>query len=356
MAEALRLAERGRYTTQPNPRVGCVVVSHGVVVGRGWHERAGAAHAEVRALHEAGQRARGAEVFVSLEPCAHHGRTPPCCEALVAAGVRKVWAAMEDPFPQVAGRGLRHLREAGIDTECGLMASEAEAINRGFVSRVRRGRPWLRLKLAASLDGRTAMASGESRWISGEAARADVHTLRAEAGAVLTGSGTVLSDDPALTVRSGEAAGLRQPDRIVLDTRLRASPAAAVWADNARRFALAVRPRSTAVEQLRALGVDVRLVRAAADGRVDLADALRVLAEAGVNAVLVECGPTLAGAWLRSGLVDEVVLYLAPALLGEEARPLARLPGLQHLAQRIRLKFGEVRQVGADLRILASVE
>ncbi|WP_349256264.1 bifunctional diaminohydroxyphosphoribosylaminopyrimidine deaminase/5-amino-6-(5-phosphoribosylamino)uracil reductase RibD [Banduia mediterranea] len=355
MAQALRLAERGSTSTHPNPRVGCVVVRDGEIVGRGWHERAGEAHAEVIALRQAGDRARGAEVFVSLEPCAHHGRTPPCCEALVAAGVAKVWVAMEDPYPAVAGQGMNRLRGAGIEVDCGLMETEAESLNRGFLSRVRRGRPWLSLKLASSLDGRTAMASGESQWITGEAARTDVHRLRASAGAVLTSSATVLADNPALTVRKGlePGAALRQPDRIVLDTQLRSPATAQVWHPDARRFALTVRPRGAMVDRLRAQGVEVHLVRAGPGGQVELGDALRVLGTAGVNSVLVECGPILAGAWLRSDLVDELVLYLAPLMLGSDARPMAQLPGLRQLSERVQLTFTDVRQIGSDLRIIA---
>lgn len=353
MARALRLAERGLRSTHPNPRVGCVLVKDGYVVGEGWHQRAGEPHAEVYALRAAGPHARGAEAFVTLEPCAHHGRTPPCCDALIEAGVAKVWAAMEDPYPQVAGQGLARLRAAGIEVESGLLENEARRLNRGFVSRITRGRPWLSLKLAASLDGRTAMASGESKWISSEAARADVHRLRAEAGAVLTGSETVLADDPALTVRHGEIS--RQPDRIVLDTRLRVPATAQVWREGARRFVYAVEPDELSAARLRARGVVVRGVDAAADG-VDLAQVLAHLAEAQVNEVLVECGPRLAGAFLRSGLLDELLLYLAPSLLGDGARPFARLPGLERLDQKIGLTFRDVRQVGPDLRITAGFE
>jgi diaminohydroxyphosphoribosylaminopyrimidine deaminase/5-amino-6-(5-phosphoribosylamino)uracil reductase len=361
MARALRLAERGRYTTHPNPRVGCVIVRDGEVVGEGFHQRAGEPHAEVHALRMAGTRARGAAMFVTLEPCSHHGRTPPCVEAVIAAGLRKVWVAMQDPNPRVAGRGIEKLREAGIEVECGLGAAEAEALNRGFLARMRGGRPWVTLKLAASLDGRTAMASGESRWISGEAARADVHRLRAEAGAVLTSSATVLADDPALTLRlppdrlaslglADEAAAvdgllpLRQPDRIVLDGAARVPATAKVWAGGARRFWLTAQP-AAAPE-----GVGNLPVPAGAQG-LSLPAALQVLAQHEVNAVLVECGPRLAGALLQQQLVDEWMLYLAPSLLGDAARPLARLPGLERLDQKIGFRMQDVRKVGDDLRL-----
>jgi diaminohydroxyphosphoribosylaminopyrimidine deaminase/5-amino-6-(5-phosphoribosylamino)uracil reductase len=368
MAHALRLAERGRASTHPNPRVGCVIVRGDAVVGEGFHERAGGPHAEIVALQQAGARAKGADVYVTLEPCCHRGRTGPCTEALQAAGVGRVIAAMEDPNPRVAGQGLAALRAAGIATDLGLMDAEAAALNRGFVSRMARQRPWVTLKLAMSLDGRTAMGSGESRWISGEAARADVHRLRAEAGAVLTSVETILADDPELTVRlypspprSGGEGGppaeravgeVRQPDRIVLDTQLRAPADARVWRPGARRIAIAVRPPADKAEALRAQGVEVALV-GTADQHVDLASALATLARMEVNEVLVEAGPRLTGALLRAGLVDELVLYIAPSLLGDEARALAHLPGLTTLAQRIQLRYTDASRVGPDLRITA---
>lgn len=344
MSRALELAARGRLSTHPNPRVGCVLVREGAVVGEGWHQRAGEAHAEIHALNAAGEKARGAEVFVTLEPCCHQGRTGPCTEALKAAGVRKVWAALQDPNPKVAGQGLDALREAGIEVEAGLMQEEAEQLNRGFISRMRRGRPWLTLKLAASLDGRTAASSGESKWITSDAARADVHRLRAEAGAVLTSGETVLKDDPQLTVR-GEYSSLA--DRIVLDTEARVPHDAKVWAeDGARRFwitgALGVSPRS-----VRRLAVP--LLR----GHIDLAAAMIELGRQEINEVLVECGPKLAGALLLQGQVDELVLYLAPGLLGHRAQALAHLPGLRRLDQQLHLRYLDVQMIGADLRITA---
>lgn len=381
MARALRLAERGRYGTHPNPRVGCVIVKDGAVVGEGWHQRAGEPHAEVYALREAGERARGAEVFVTLEPCSHHGRTPPCADALVQAGVAKVWAAMQDPNPLVSGQGLERLRAAGIAAESGLLENDAQRLNRGFVSRMTRGRPWLTLKLGMSLDGRTAMASGESQWITGPEARADVHRLRAEAGAVMTGPGTVRSDDPRLTVRGfpadpgaavrGATVGaevlpvtssmaspaggnsaiqgtlpyLRQPDRVVLDTRAQVPATARVWAEGARRLWL------TAGEGAAPAGVERLVCATDASGALDLAAALQVLGQKQVNELLLESGPRLAGAFLKAGLVDEVVAYVAPSFLGHEARPFATLPGLETLSQRLNWRFAGVRQLGADLRL-----
>lgn len=345
MARALRLAAAGLYTTHPNPRVGCVVVREGAVVGEGAHLRAGEPHAEVFALRAAGAAACGADIFVTLEPCAHHGRTPPCVEAVIAAAPRKVWVAMSDPNPLVAGRGIAQLRDAGIEVDLGLMAAEAEQLNRGFVSRMRRQRPWLSLKLAASLDGRTAMASGESQWITGAAARADVHRLRASAGAVMTGVGTVLADDPQLTVR-GVDGELRQPDRVVLDSQARVPPAARIWAPGARRLWVTAQPPARIPD-----GVEWLQVPRDGDGALALPAVLALLAQRQVNELLVECGPRLAGACLAAGLVDEVIAYLAPSLLGHAARPFALLPGLDALAQRIELRFTESRMVGDDLRL-----
>ncbi|MES2885517.1 MAG: bifunctional diaminohydroxyphosphoribosylaminopyrimidine deaminase/5-amino-6-(5-phosphoribosylamino)uracil reductase RibD [Pseudomonadota bacterium] len=351
MARALELAEAGRYSTHPNPRVGCVIVKDEVVVGEGAHLKAGEPHAEVHALRAAGERARDAEVFVTLEPCNHHGRTPPCVDALIAAGVRKVWVAMRDPNPLVGGSGLARLQAAGIETEVGLLQPAAERLNRGFLARMRRQRPFVTLKMGASLDGRTAMASGESQWITGAAARADVHRLRAEAGAVLTSSATVLADDPSLTVRDFTVEGLRQPDRIVLDGKARAPADAKVWQEGARRFWLC-NQAPTAVP----MGVQALAIESDASGSISLPKAIAALAMQQVNHVLIECGPTLAGSFLAAGLVDELVLYIAPSLLGSDARGLAALPGLDRLDQRVQLQFSDVRQVGEDLRVTATLK
>ncbi len=351
MARALELARRGLHTTHPNPRVGCVIVKGGEVVGEGFHERAGGPHAEIVALRHAGAKARGADVYLTLEPCCHTGRTGPCTEALKAAGVARVVAAMEDPNPLVAGKGLAALRAAGIAAEAGVMEEEAAQLNRGFVSRMTRKRPFVTLKLAMSLDGRTAMGSGESRWITGDAARADSHRLRAEAGAVVTSVETVLADDPELTVRL--VATARQPDRVVLDTQLRAPLDARLWDAGARRIAVTVRPPADRIEALRARGVEVVLVSTTHDSRVDLASALATLGAMELNEVLVESGPRLAGALLQARLVDELVLYVAPSLLGSGARGLAQLPGLDRLDQRIRMRFTDATLIGDDLRLTA---
>ncbi|MGH8460550.1 MAG: bifunctional diaminohydroxyphosphoribosylaminopyrimidine deaminase/5-amino-6-(5-phosphoribosylamino)uracil reductase RibD [Stenotrophobium sp.] len=347
MARALQLAQRGLYSTQPNPRVGCVIVGDSGVIGEGFHECAGKPHAEVIALRAASEHARGATAYVTLEPCSHHGRTPPCADALLAAGIRRVVVAMQDPNPLVAGQGIARLRAAGITVECGLMQAQAEILNRGFISRMTRGRPFVTLKLAASLDGRTAMASGESQWISSEAARADVHRLRAEAGAVLTSSATVLADDPELTVRHVDTP--RQPDRIVLDPRGRVSVGAKVWNEGARRILLTARAQSAVPA-----GVEVSRLKGEG-GYFSLSAAFAELGRLQVNEVLVECGPTLAGLLLHAETVDELVLYLAPCLLGDAARPLARLPNIERLSQRVQLAWRDVRAVGPDLRLTASL-
>ncbi len=356
MARALALAGQGRATTHPNPRVGCVIVRDGLIVGEGWHVRAGEPHAEVHALRQAGAAARGADVYVTLEPCAHHGRTPPCAEALITAGVGRVFAAMQDPDPRVAGRGLARLREAGITVETGLGAAEAGSLNRGFVSRLTRGRPWVTLKLAMSLDGRTAMADGESKWITGAAAREDVHRQRAEAGAVLTTSATVLADDPQLSVRL--PGDWRQPDRIVLDARARVPRSAKVWNEGARRFWLTSSEAAAVPDQDEhagpvITGVEVIRVPLDAGGGLALNPALSVLGARGVNELFVECGPRLAGALLEAGLVDGLLIYAAPMLLGHLARPLALLPGIGQLADRIRLRFCSIEMLGDDIKIVA---
>lgn len=359
MSEALQLARRGLYTTAPNPRVGCVLVRDGRVVGRGWHQFAGEGHAEVNALAYAGAAARGATAYVTLEPCSHHGRTPPCCEALVAAGVTRVVAAMRDPNPQVAGRGLDHLRSAGIEVASGLLEAEARALNPGFISRMERGRPWLQVKLAMSLDGRTAMASGASQWLTGTAARSDVQRLRARSSAVISGVDTVLLDNAALSVRAGEldlpdadAITRRQPLRVVLDSQLRLRPPARIFAEPGRLVIATVNDEQRRWEQIIDAGAEV-LRLPERDGRVDLHALNTWLAGQECNEVLVEAGPTLAGAFWRAGLVDWLTIYMAPTLLGSEGRPLLELP-LQEMRDQQRLTIHEMRAVGADWRIDAT--
>ena len=349
MAQALRLAERGLYSTSPNPRVGCVIVNTGVVVGEGWHERAGEPHAEIHALWAAGEAARGATAYVTLEPCSHHGRTPPCAEALISAGVARVVSAMQDPNPLVAGRGMAMLMDAGIGAECGLMGAEARELNVGFVSRMTRGRPWVRLKLAASLDGKTALKNGVSQWITGPAARQDGHRWRARACAILSGSGTVRDDDPQLNVRGVETS--RQPLKVVVDSRLETRREARLFEGGPVMLATASQDaeRYAALQQR---GAEV-LCLPDATGRVDLPALLQALGEHGVNEVHVEGGFRLNGALLSAGLVDELLLYLAPCLVGDAARGMFDLPGLESLAGKRSLAIRDMRMVGADLRVVA---
>ncbi|MCU1719805.1 bifunctional diaminohydroxyphosphoribosylaminopyrimidine deaminase/5-amino-6-(5-phosphoribosylamino)uracil reductase RibD [Pseudomonas sp. 5P_5.1_Bac1] len=356
MARALELARKGLYSTHPNPRVGCVIVRDGEVVGEGWHVRAGEPHAEVHALRQAGELARGACAYVTLEPCSHHGRTPPCAEALVKAGVARVVAAMQDPNPQVAGNGLKRLADAGIEVASGVLEAEARALNPGFLKRMEHGLPYVRVKLAMSLDGRTAMASGESQWITGPAARSAVQRLRARSSVVLSSASSVLADNARMTVRGAElgldadTAALalsRPPLRVLIDGRLRlpldapfyqAGPALVVTAaEDDPRYA------ANGQELLRVPG---------ADGQVDLRQLLVELARRGVNEVLVEAGPGLAGAFAQLGLVDEYQLFIAGKFLGSSARPLLDWP-LARMSEAPALKITDMRAVGDDWRVTA---
>ena len=349
MARALQLAERGLWTTSPNPRVGCVLVRNGKIVGEGWHEKAGEPHAEVHALRAAGDRARGATAYVTLEPCSHHGRTPPCAEALISAGVSRVVAAMSDPNPLVAGQGLSMLTAAGIVTASGLLESEARELNIGFVSRMTRGRPWLRLKAAASLDGKTALNNGVSQWITGPEARRDGQRWRARACAILTGIGTVRDDDPQLTVR--EVATTRQPLRVVVDSRLETPLTARILQGGPALVAAAVDNEKRA-NSLRSAGAEV-LVLPNAAGKVELKTLLEELARRGINEVHAEAGCKLNGSLLREGLVDELLLYLAPCVIGHDASGLFNLPELTSLDGKRRLQIRDLRQIGEDIRLIA---
>jgi diaminohydroxyphosphoribosylaminopyrimidine deaminase/5-amino-6-(5-phosphoribosylamino)uracil reductase len=349
MAQALQLATLGIYSTSPNPRVGCVIARDGKVVGEGWHQRAGTPHAEVHALQQAGEQARGATVYVTLEPCSHHGRTPPCADALIAAGVARVVAAMRDPNPQVAGRGIARLQQAGIAVACGLMEEAARELNLGFVSRMTRGRPWVRLKAAASLDGKTALRNGVSQWITGPAARQDVQQWRARSCAILTGIGTVLADDPQMNVRTVETA--RQPLRVVVDSTLQMPPNAKILLGGNVLIVSAIGDPNK-IETLRSAGAEV-LVLTGSDRRVDLVHLLQILAEREVNELMIEAGATINGALFTAGLVDEIVLYLAPIVIGDAARGLFALPELQKMDQRKNLLVQDVRMVGKDIRVMA---
>ena len=349
MARALQLAVRGLWTTSPNPRVGCVVVRDGEVIGEGWHEKAGEPHAEVHALRVAGDKAKGATAYVTLEPCSHHGRTPPCAKALIGAGVSRVVAAMTDPNPLVAGQGLAMLQTAGIETASGLMENEARELNIGFVSRMTRGRPWLRLKAAASLDGKTALNNGVSQWITGPDARQDGHRWRARACAILTGIGTVRDDDPQLNVRAVETA--RQPLRIVVDSKLETPLSARILQGGQVLIAAAVDDEKRA-NLLRSAGAEV-LVLPNAAGKVELKDLLEELARRGINEVHAEAGFKLNGSLMREGLVDELLLYLAPCLIGHAASGLFNLPELTTLDGKRCLQIRDLRQIGEDIRLIA---
>jgi diaminohydroxyphosphoribosylaminopyrimidine deaminase / 5-amino-6-(5-phosphoribosylamino)uracil reductase len=353
MARALQLARQGLHSTPPNPAVGCVVVAaDGRMAGEGYHPRAGDPHAEVFALREAGTAARQGTAYVSLEPCAHFGRTPPCADALLEAGVARVVAAMRDPNPRVNGGGLQKLAQAGVTTASGLLESQAREINRGFLSRMERARPWVTLKLASSLDGRTALANGASQWITGDAARADVQRLRARAAAILTGSGTVAADDPSMTVRD-PACNMRgrRPLRVVLDSRLRTPVRSKIVNGEAPTMVFTTAGAlAQGADVLRSAGVEVQAVPTVAGG-LDLAAVLARLAQAGCNEVLVEAGSTLAGAFLAAGLVDEIVCYVAATVLGDAAQPMLRLPLLERMEQRREFRWVDVRNVGGDLRL-----
>jgi len=358
MARAIELARRGLYTTHPNPRVGCVIVRDGLVVGEGWHVRAGEGHAEVHALRQAGELARGATAYVTLEPCSHHGRTPPCAEALVNAGLARVVAAMQDPNPEVAGRGLKRLAEVGIQVLSGVLESQARELNPGFLKRMEHGLPFVRVKLAMSLDGRTAMANGESKWITGPAARSAVQRLRARSSVVLTGADSVLADGSRMTVRVDELgldaettalATERAPLRVLIDGRLRvpldapffqAGPALVVTTGSA-----------DAAERYQQQGHEL-LALPGSDGHVDLPALLKALAARGASEILVEAGPTLAGAFARLGLVDEYQIFIAAKFMGSTARPLLDWP-LAHMSEAAHLEIIEMRAVGDDWRVIA---
>jgi diaminohydroxyphosphoribosylaminopyrimidine deaminase/5-amino-6-(5-phosphoribosylamino)uracil reductase len=347
MATALRLARKGMFTCDPNPRVGCVIADGERILGRGWHERAGGPHAEVGALEEAGDGCRGQTAYVTLEPCAHDGRTPPCTEALIAAGIGRVVIACGDPNPAVDGEGVARLRSAGIKVEAGLMAEQAESLNPGFLKRMRTGLPWLRVKSAVSFDGRTALANGESKWISGEHSRQDVQNWRARSSAILTGIATVLADDPTMNARVDQPA--RQPLRVIADSRWRTPPQARMLAEPSTVL-VAGSEALTVPDSLAASGADCRGLPAPA-GRIDLRSLLEMLGGLGMNEVQVEAGPALCGALLQDDLVDELLIYQAPVLLGEGARGPFAFGPLESMQDRQHLEILEVMQVGDDLRI-----
>jgi len=363
MQRAIELAKKGHYTTSPNPRVGCVIVKDGKLVGEGYHKRAGSGHAEVNALAMAGEKARGATAYVTLEPCSHYGRTPPCAEALVKAGVAKVIAAMVDPNPQVSGRGIKILQQAGIDTQAGLLESDARELNPGFIQLMSAGMPYVRCKLAASLDGKTAMASGESKWITSPQARQDVQRLRAQSCAIISGADSIITDNAKMTVRWPELgsaregypeANLRQPIRVIIDTQNRLTPDLALFEHDSPIILI----RST-IENLPSWPHFVeqvalpRVENHCGEQKLDLRALLKYLAGKGLNDVLVESGASLAGAFLEQNLVNELVLYQAPKLMGGAAKSLVTMPGIAKLSDAKALKIKDVRMLGPDIRIRA---
>lgn len=344
MTRALHLAQRGLYTTDPNPRVGCVLVRGREVVGEGYTSPVGGPHAEVNALQAAGERAHGATAYVTLEPCSHHGRTPPCADALIAAGLKRVIVAMTDPNPLVHGEGLAKLRAAGIEVRSGLLQTQAESLNAGFGKRMRTGVPLVRVKLATSLDGRTALANGVSQWISNDASRADVQRWRARSSAVLTGVGTVLADDPQLTVRSGIEMLGRQPLRVVCDSHLNTPESARALQSPGALIYTCATPQARA-------GAEVVQVAHDSQHRVDLTAVLSDLGKRACNEVLVEAGPRLSGRLFELQLVDELLLYVAPVLLGPDARALLQLPLINQMKQRIEMTLLETQTIGSDVRL-----
>lgn len=350
MARAIELAARALYTTTPNPRVGCVIVRDGEIVGEGWHVRAGEAHAEVHALRAAGPLAHGATAYVTLEPCSHFGRTPPCANALIKAGIRRVVCAMQDPNPLVAGRGLQMLREADIAVSCSLMEHEARSLNEGFISRMVRGRPWLRIKSAASLDGRTALADGQSQWITSAEARADAHHWRARSCAILTGIGTILADDPRLNVRGVETE--RQPLKIIVDSGLQTPPDAAILSEGQTLIATTAAANAERRKALIDKGCEV-VDLPSRGGHVDLTALMNELGRRNLNEIMTEAGASLNGALISAGLADALLLYLAPCLLGDSSRGLFGLPPLPGLADKPELRIESIDRIGPDLRISA---
>ena len=349
MTLALNLASKGLYTTDPNPRVGCVLVKNNQLIGQGWHKKSGENHAEINALEDAGSSAKGSTAYVTLEPCVHHGKTPPCADALIAAQVKKVIIAMQDPNPLVQGRGIAKLKHAGIEVETGLLEQDAVRLNPGFIKRMQEGRPFIRLKLAMSLDGRTAMASGESKWITGPAARLDVQKLRARSSAILTGAGTVLQDDPSLNVRDIDIG--RQPLRVILDTDLQTLPTAKIFTLPGRVILVTCATDQAKIDKLKKSGIKI-LQLPAQDSQVDLFALMSWLAGQSVNELHLEAGALLSGAFIKTGLVDEVIIYLASKIMGNTAKPLFNL-NIVKMSETFKLKFTDYRMLGDDLKITA---
>ena len=357
MARAIQLAKKGQYTTHPNPRVGCVIVKNNKTIGEGFHQRAGYPHAEINAIHAATESLQNATAYVTLEPCSHTGKTPPCVDALIESGISRVVIAMQDPNPQVAGKGIKKLREAGIDVEIEVLETESRALNPGFIKRMEQGLPWVRVKLAMSLDGRTAMASGESQWITGEPARADVQRLRASADAVLTGSGTAITDDPSLNVRLTEdelgiEGHVHQPLRVVLDSQLRLPLEAKMLSLDGETLIYSCADKLQRTKQLESAGARIEILESNSK-QLSLEAVLKDLAKKHINEVHVEAGATLCGALLQQQYVDELVIYMAPSIMGSDACGLLELPGLDQMKDKINLNIQDIRAVGDDWRIRA---
>ena len=364
MAKAIQLAEKGVYTTHPNPRVACLITKDQQIIGQGYHQRAGQPHAEINALNSLQDKdqAKGACAYVTLEPCSHTGKTPPCANALIDAGISRVVIAMQDPNPQVAGQGIARLKAAGIDVEVGILEQQARALNPGFIKRMEQGLPWVRVKLAMSLDGRTAMASGESQWITGPLARADVQRYRARADAILSGIGTVLADDPSLNVRLledelGIEGAVRQPLRVILDSQLQTPLDARLLDLDGKTLifttesVLSKPDTAKKISLYEAKGIDVLPVKSTQEGRLSLKNVLQILAKKDINEVHVEAGATLCGALIQQGLVDEIILYMAPTFMGSDARGLLQLSGLNQMKDKINLNINDIRAVGNDWRL-----
>lgn len=351
MAEAIRLAEKGLYTTSPNPRVGCVIVKNHQIIGRGWHEKAGQPHAEINALKQAASEVKGSTVYVTLEPCCHYGRTPPCTDALINAGIAKLIIAAQDPNPRVAGKGIKQLKAAGIEVQYGLLEAQANQLNSGFASRMTRQRPRITVKIASSLDGKIALANGDSQWITGEAARTDVHRLRARSCAILTGINTVKHDDPELSVRHVQTT--RQPLRVILDNRLEIATNAKVLQKPGSLIFTTLQDNQK-IDSLSEKGAQV-IVLPSPTGKLNLVEVMSTLAELEINELFVEAGSTLSGALIENRLVDEIIIYFAPIVLGNHAQSMLNLPELASLSQKWQLEIKEIDKVGSDIKITAKL-
>jgi diaminohydroxyphosphoribosylaminopyrimidine deaminase/5-amino-6-(5-phosphoribosylamino)uracil reductase len=353
MARALQLAERGRFTTDPNPRVGCVLVKNGRIIGEGFHEKAGFAHAEINALKNATEDATGATAYVTLEPCSHHGKTPPCCDVLISAGIKRLVVAMTDPNPLVAGRGLERCKAAGIDVVCDVLHADAEKLNHGFISRMTKNRPFIRSKIAMSLDGKTALANGESKWITSPEARADVHRFRAKSSAILTGIGTILADNPSLNARVHFP--ILQPIRVVLDSTLQMPLNSKMINLEGRTLILTCSTDEKKQTELKNVGFEI-VILPESNGRLDLDAVMAFLALQEINNVFVEAGATLNGALLEAGLVNEWLIYVSSSVLGDKGRGAFALPELQSITDKKNLKWRDIRYVGRDLRLTLNSE